>query len=106
MMKRNLSTIQSGLDNVRNPVGSPLAGIDPHEIVDTRPYVTLINEYTVNAGRGNPMARRTHSPRQPGRGPSAARAAVRPAPEPPPSYAARRAEPTAAAPARPTRRPS
>ena len=54
MLKRNLSTIQSGLDNVRNPTGSPLAGIDPAEIVDTRPYVAAINEYTVNAGRGNP----------------------------------------------------
>ena len=54
LLKRNLSTIQSGLDNVRNPVGSPLAGIDPAEIVDTHPYVKAINAYTVNAGRGNP----------------------------------------------------
>ena len=33
-----LSTIQSGFDNPRNVTCNPLAGIDPHEIVDTRPY--------------------------------------------------------------------
>lgn len=49
-----LSTIQSGLDNVRNPVGSPIAGIDPHEIIDTRPFLKSINDFTVNMGRGNP----------------------------------------------------
>ena len=27
---------QSGMDNVRNITGSPIAGIDPHELVDTR----------------------------------------------------------------------
>lgn len=54
MQAVGLSTIQSGLDNVRNPVGSPLAGIDPHEIVDTRPFLKAINDFTVNMGRGNP----------------------------------------------------
>lgn len=49
-----LNTVQSGLDNVRNPVGSPLAGIDPHEIYDTRALVSAINAFTVNEGRGNP----------------------------------------------------
>ena len=29
--------VQSGMDNVRNITGSPIAGIDPHELVDTRP---------------------------------------------------------------------
>ncbi len=26
-----------GMDNVRNITGSPIAGIDPHELLDTRP---------------------------------------------------------------------
>lgn len=26
-----------GLDNVRNMTGSPIAGIDPHELLDVRP---------------------------------------------------------------------
>ncbi|KAL2944163.1 Ferredoxin--nitrite reductase chloroplastic, partial [Bienertia sinuspersici] len=39
-----LTCLQSGMDNVRNPVGNPLAGIDPHEIVDTRPFTNLISQ--------------------------------------------------------------
>jgi len=31
-----LTSIQSGMDNVRNLTGSPTAGIDPHELYDTR----------------------------------------------------------------------
>jgi sulfite reductase beta subunit-like hemoprotein len=33
------------MDNVRNLVGSPIAGIDPLEIVDTRPYCKMINDF-------------------------------------------------------------
>ena len=33
-----LSSIQSGFDNPRNVTGNPLAGIDPNEIIDTRPF--------------------------------------------------------------------
>ena len=49
-----LSCVQSGMDNVRNPVGNPLAGIDPHEILDTRPFSTLLNDFITDYGRGNP----------------------------------------------------
>ena len=31
-----LSAVQTGMDNVRNMTGSPIAGIDPHELVDVR----------------------------------------------------------------------
>lgn len=31
------STALTGLDNVRNMTGSPIAGIDPHELLDVRP---------------------------------------------------------------------
>ena len=27
----------AGMDNVRNMTGSPIAGIDPHEFIDSRP---------------------------------------------------------------------
>lgn len=49
-----LTSLQSGMDNVRNPVGNPLAGIDPHEIVDTRPYNNLLSQFITANSRGNP----------------------------------------------------
>lgn len=49
----DLYSLQSGMDNVRNPVGNPLAGIDPHEIVDTRPYNKALSDYIINNGHGN-----------------------------------------------------
>ncbi|BAF10136.2 Os02g0765900 [Oryza sativa Japonica Group] len=48
-----LTSLQSGMDNVRNPVGNPLAGIDPDEIVDTRSYTNLLSYITSNF-QGNP----------------------------------------------------
>ena len=38
-----LTSRQSGHDNPRNITGNPLAGIDPEEIVDTRPLVEEIH---------------------------------------------------------------
>ena len=49
-----MCSLQSGLDNVRNATGNPLAGFDPQEIVDTRPYTLAIQEYVTGGGRGNP----------------------------------------------------
>ncbi|KZV54009.1 ferredoxin--nitrite reductase, chloroplastic-like [Dorcoceras hygrometricum] len=49
-----LTSLQSGMDNVRNPVGNPLAGIDPHEIIDTRPYNNLLSQFITANSRGNP----------------------------------------------------
>ncbi|XP_020208221.1 ferredoxin--nitrite reductase, chloroplastic [Cajanus cajan] len=49
-----LTSLQSGMDNVRNPVGNPLAGIDPDEIVDTRPYSNLLSQFITANSRGNP----------------------------------------------------
>ncbi|KAG2323095.1 hypothetical protein Bca52824_016308 [Brassica carinata] len=42
------------MDNVRNPVGNPIAGIDPDEIVDTRPYTNLLSQFITANSRGNP----------------------------------------------------
>ncbi|XP_061350988.1 ferredoxin--nitrite reductase, chloroplastic [Gastrolobium bilobum] len=49
-----LTSLQSGMDNVRNPVGNPLAGIDPDEIVDTRPLTNLLSQFITANSRGNP----------------------------------------------------
>ncbi|GAB2272338.1 Ferredoxin--nitrite reductase, chloroplastic [Dionaea muscipula] len=51
--KVGLTSLQSGMDNVRNPVGNPLAGIDPDEIVDTRPFNNLLSQYITANSRGN-----------------------------------------------------
>ncbi|XP_050260836.1 ferredoxin--nitrite reductase, chloroplastic [Quercus robur] len=48
-----LTSLQSGMDNVRNPVGNPLAGVDPLEIVDTRPYTDLLSQYITANSCGN-----------------------------------------------------
>ena len=37
LVARGLSSVMSGMDNVRNITGSPIAGIDPHELIDSRP---------------------------------------------------------------------
>lgn len=49
-----LTSFQSGMDNVRNMVGSPIAGIDPHEIVDTRELCIAINDMITDFRRGRP----------------------------------------------------
>ncbi|KAL8167545.1 hypothetical protein V2J09_009044 [Rumex salicifolius] len=48
-----LTSLQSGMDNVRNPVGNCLAGIDPHEIVDTRVYTNLLSQFITANSTGN-----------------------------------------------------
>jgi ferredoxin-nitrite reductase len=54
LQARGLSSIQSGMDNLRNMVGSPIAGIDPHEIYDTRELARKIDHWYTNNGMGNP----------------------------------------------------
>jgi len=57
--ERNQTTFQSALDNVRNVVGSPLAGIDDCELVDTREICNALNDLVsfdpVTQTRGNPQ---------------------------------------------------
>lgn len=53
LVEVGLTSLQSGMDNVRNPVGNPLAGIDPHEIVDTRPYNNLLSQFITSNSLGN-----------------------------------------------------
>ncbi|BAC89498.1 ferredoxin--nitrite reductase [Gloeobacter violaceus] len=48
-----LTTVQSGMDNVRNIVGSPVAGIDPDELIDVRPLVQQMQDLITEGGRGS-----------------------------------------------------
>lgn len=49
-----LSSIQTGMDSVRTAVGSPLAGIDPAGLVDTRPFCDAMAAHVSGGGRGSP----------------------------------------------------
>jgi len=54
---RVLTTVQalgltsrgSGADNIRNITASPLAGIDPSELIDTAPYANALHQYILNS---------------------------------------------------------
>jgi ferredoxin-nitrite reductase len=48
-----LTTIQSGMDNVRNITGDPAAGLDANELYDTRELVQQIQDMLTNNGEGN-----------------------------------------------------
>ena len=43
-----LATRGSGADNIRNVTGSPTAGIDPDELIDTRPYAREWHYHILN----------------------------------------------------------
>ena len=49
-----MTSMQSGMDNVRNITGSPVAGIDPDELIDTRELVQKLQDMITNKGEGNP----------------------------------------------------
>lgn len=49
-----LTSVQSGMDNVRNITGSPVAGIDAAELFDTREVIQQIQDMITNKGEGNP----------------------------------------------------
>jgi ferredoxin-nitrite reductase len=43
-----LTSRGSGADNIRNITGSPTAGIDPQELLDTRPLCSAMHHYILN----------------------------------------------------------
>jgi ferredoxin-nitrite reductase len=49
-----LTSIQSGMDNVRNITGSPVAGLDAEEIFDTQDLIAQVQNMITNGGKGNP----------------------------------------------------
>lgn len=50
----DLTSIQSGMDNVRNITGSPVAGLDADELIDTRALADQVQDMITNKGEGNP----------------------------------------------------
>ncbi|KAB8334495.1 ferredoxin--nitrite reductase [Scytonema tolypothrichoides VB-61278] len=49
----DLTSVQSGMDNVRNITGDPVAGLDADELFDTRELVQQIQDMVTNRGEGN-----------------------------------------------------
>jgi ferredoxin-nitrite reductase len=49
-----LTSVQSGMDNVRNITGSPVAGLDADELYDTRFLIQELQDQITNCGIGNP----------------------------------------------------
>ncbi len=49
-----MTCVQSGMDNVRNITGSPVAGLDADELIDTRGIVRKLQDMITNNGEGNP----------------------------------------------------
>lgn len=49
-----LTSVQSGMDNVRNITGSPVAGIDADELYDTRELVQQVQDMITGKSKGNP----------------------------------------------------
>jgi len=49
-----LTTVQSGMDNVRNITASPVAGLDADELIDVRELVQQVQDMITNHGEGNP----------------------------------------------------
>jgi ferredoxin-nitrite reductase len=48
MEKAGLSSMQTGMDNVRNVMGCPLSGLNPKEIADTLPLVKGLTDLFLN----------------------------------------------------------
>ncbi|AFY50102.1 sulfite reductase, beta subunit (hemoprotein) [Nostoc sp. PCC 7524] len=49
-----LTSVQSGMDNIRNITGDAVAGLDADELYDTRQLVQQIQDMLTNKGQGNP----------------------------------------------------
>ncbi len=49
----DITSMQSGMDNVRNITGSPVAGIAATELIDTQELVRKVQDMITNNGEGN-----------------------------------------------------
>ncbi len=54
LKEAGMTSIQSGMDNVRNITGSPVSGIDADELIDTRELANQVQDMITNKGEGNP----------------------------------------------------
>ncbi|HEY9640812.1 MAG TPA: ferredoxin--nitrite reductase [Coleofasciculaceae cyanobacterium] len=50
----DMTSIQSGMDNVRNITTSPIAGLDADELMDVRELAQQVQNMITNHGEGNP----------------------------------------------------
>src|SRR5215813_7659380 len=50
----DLTTLQTGQDNVRNINGCPLAGVNPNELLDASPILFVLDRTIVGCNQGNP----------------------------------------------------
>lgn len=49
-----MTSVQSGVDNVRNVTGSPVAGLEADELIDTRGIARAVQDMITHMGAGNP----------------------------------------------------
>lgn len=49
-----MTSVQSGMDNVRNITASPVAGLDASELIDVRDLVQQVQDMITNHSQGNP----------------------------------------------------
>jgi ferredoxin-nitrite reductase len=49
-----MTSVQSGMDNVRNITASPVAGLDADELIDVRELVQQVQDMITGSGEGNP----------------------------------------------------
>ena len=54
LKEAGMTSVQSGMDNVRNITGSPVAGLDSDELYDTRELCGQVQDMITNDGEGNP----------------------------------------------------
>lgn len=54
LQTHGMTSVQSGMDNVRNITGSPVAGIEADELFDTRELAQQVQDMITNQGQGNP----------------------------------------------------
>jgi ferredoxin-nitrite reductase len=53
LQAHGMTSVQSGMDNVRNITGSPVAGIEEGELFDTRELAQQVQDMITNRGQGN-----------------------------------------------------
>jgi ferredoxin-nitrite reductase len=49
-----MTSVQSGMDNVRNITASPIVGLDAGELMDVRELIQEVQDMITNSGQGNP----------------------------------------------------
>uniref|UniRef100_B8HKN7 Ferredoxin--nitrite reductase n=1 Tax=Cyanothece sp. (strain PCC 7425 / ATCC 29141) TaxID=395961 RepID=B8HKN7_CYAP4 len=54
LAEAGMTSVQSGMDNVRNITASPVAGLDAGELIDVRDLVQQLQDMITNNGAGNP----------------------------------------------------